>query len=512
LSNINPALAFPATPRRPAVKKAEPGPVNVWELFAYALLLAMYLVAIAVIGDQGTFVINLAGPTAMGVILVLGAVPGVIRDIDLIWTPLFWFRIATVVYFSFGNVVTYFLNPTSQRQIESFFAQYADFITKLNAVTTLGVLVVLTTVFLVDRFQRSHARTAKGAQFSGHPIMQPKRLYQAGMTFLIIGGAVKLFYTIPSGLGGGVEGQPLLGSLGSLALLADVGVYLIAVWAWNFRPGLLVLPITLTVFEVVVGFLEFSKTEVIFAIMVFAMAWLSKGVSVTRVVVTGLVIVVVFGFMAPYVGQGRDEIARRYQNIGGAGVAERIEIADEDFSTPNRRDNADEAGLMRFSYVNGSALALSLYDTGNPGGTLATLPAAFVPRFLWPDKPDMTAIGREFNYIADGNDQSAASPGWFAESYWDYGWAGVVLIMIPAGIILQLWSTFTLSILRTGNWFYFPLCMLGMKTGVTVDGFVVPVLFATTILAIVAYWLTRAGLEIYERAGVHGAPERVTQI
>jgi len=161
--------------------------------------------------------------------------------------------------------------------------------------------------------------------------------------------------------------------------------------------------------------------------------------------------------------------------------------------------------------VNGSALALALYDSGNPGGTMATLPAAFIPRFLWPDKPDMTAIGREFNYIANGNDQSGTSPGWFAEAYWDYGWPGVVLMMIPVGIILQLWSSFSLSVLRTGNWYYFPLCMLGMRTGTNADGFVVPTLFATTILAVVAYWMLRAGLEIYARTAVQVQPEEAPQ-
>jgi len=501
LSIINPELVIPAAvAKRSVVAKADRGPVSYWELGGLASLFVVYLVTIGLVGDQGTFIINVGGPAVMGVILLMGVVPAVIRDIDLIWTPLFWFRLATVVYFSVGNVLTYFLNPASQRQIENFFAQYADFITKLNAVTTLGVLIVLTTAFFVDRIQKDHTSVAERGVRRGKQIAEPRRLYQAGMVFLIIGGLVKVFYTMPASLGVSY-GETLLGSLGSLALLADVGVYLIAVWAWNFQPSLLVLPISVTIIEVVVGFLEFSKTEVIFAIMVLALAWLSKGVTLVRVTVTTVTIIVVFGFIAPYVGQGRDEIARRYQNIGGASLSERIDIAGVDFeSSEKARDDEQQSGLMRFSYVNGSSLALSLYDNGRPGGTMDTLPAAFVPRFLWPDKPDMTAIGREFNYIANGNDQSGSSPGWYAESYWDYGWFGPAIFMIPAGIILQLWSSFALRILRAGNWYYFPFCMLGMRTGANVDGFIVPSLFATTVLAVVAYTFLRIGLEIYSRS------------
>ena len=220
----------------------------------------------------------------------------------------------------------------------------------------------------------------------------------------------------------------------------------------------------------------------------------------TRERVPSVTIIVVFGFIAPYVGEGRDEIARRYQNIGGASLQERIEIANANFEAPEDGKSDDQqSGLLRFSYVNGGALALSLFDNGRPGGTLDTLPAAFIPRFLWPDKPNMTSIGTEFNYIANGNDKSASSPGWFAESYWDYGWMGAVIFMVPAGIILQLWSSFSLNVLRSGSWFYFPFCMLGMKAGTDADGFIVPSIFATTIFAIIAYVFVRIALEAYAR-------------
>ena len=129
MSIINPELVIPAAvAKRSVVAKADRGPVSYWELGGLASLFVVYLVTIGLVGDQGTFIINVGGPAVMGVILLMGVVPAVIRDIDLIWTPLFWFRLATVVYFSVGNVLTYFLNPASQRQIENFFAQYADFI------------------------------------------------------------------------------------------------------------------------------------------------------------------------------------------------------------------------------------------------------------------------------------------------------------------------------------------------------------------------------------------------
>lgn len=467
--------------------------VKIWELAALAALLALYLITMVVIGDQGTFLVNLGGPAVLGVILLLGAIPAAMRDINMIWTPLFWFRIAAAVYFSFGNVITYFLNPASQRMIESFFSGYADLITKLNAVTTLGVLLTLSTVFVVQRLQDGASTSSAPPKQGVVRITSPKNLFVVGTVFLVIGGLVKILYVVPAALG--LKTSTLLGSIGTLALLADAGVYLIAVWAWNFRPRMVWAPISLTVVEVMLGLLEFNKTEVIASIMVLALAWLSKGVTVRRMAVTAGVIAMTFSLIAPFVTAGRTEMSRRYQSITGAGLAERIEIASEYFKPSTRVADNSQIGLMRFSYVNGSALALSLYDNGRPGETLATLPAIFVPRALWPDKPDMTAIGREFNYIADGNYDSASSPGWFAEAYWDLGWLGLPVVMIPLGIILQVWSTLSLGILRSERWVYFPFCLLGMKMGTGIDGFVVPGVMGTVVLAVIAYFVMRLALE-----------------
>jgi hypothetical protein len=488
---------------------ADPPPVRLWELAALSVLLATYLVTMAVIGDQGTFLVNLIGPGVFGVILLLGAIPTAMRDANMIWTPLFWFRISGAVYFSFGNMVTYFLNPTSKRLIENFFSAYTDLITKLNAVTTLGVLLTLLAAFVTHRLRRGAAAKsaaseptpaegpASGARAS--PFRSARSLVTVGTAFLLIGGFVKLVFVIPGDLG--MSRIALPGAIGALSLLADAGIYLIAVWAWNFRPGMVFLPVALTLIEVGFGLLEFDKTEVIASIMVLAMAWLSKGVTLRRMAVTAGIVVITFALIVPFVTASRTELFRRYlgTNVAGGGLAERIEIASYYFQPSGHIDNDQQMGLMRFSYVNGGSLALSLYDNGQPGNTLATLPAIFVPRALWPDKPDMTVIGREFNYIADGNADSASSPGWLAEAYWDLGWMGLPVVMIPLGIILQCWSAFSLGILRREQWLYFPFCLLGMKMGTSIDGFIVPDVMGTVVLAVVAYFVMRLALETNDK-------------
>lgn len=469
-------------------------PVQPWELLALTLLLGAYLVAMAVAGDAGVLAVNLGGSILFGLVMLAGALPPAMNEATVIWTPLFWLRIAAAAYFSFGSAVIYFVNDESKRMMESFFEDYNALVGKLNAVTTLGVLLVLGAAFVTHAIMRNRDAQSAQALHRRLEIHDPAHLLAVGSVFLAIGGAVKFFFALPAALG--VISFTLPGALGSLALLADAGIYLLAVWAWRFQPRLLWLPVSLTVVDAAVGLLAFSKTDVIASIMVLALAWLSKGVTVRRMLVTAGVIVFTFSLIVPMVVAGRVEHLRRYQSLQGAGLSERLEIASFYFQPSIEPDSPQQIGLIRFSYVNGGALALSMFDNGKPGGTMATLPAIFVPRALWPDKPDMTVIGREFNYIATGNYESASSPGWFAEAYWDYGWVGLPLLMIPLGVILQLWSSFSLRVMRTERWIYFPFCLLGMKTGSSIDGFIVPTALGTAVLTLAAFALLRLALRM----------------
>ncbi len=71
------------------------------------------------------------------------------------------------------------------------------------------------------------------------------------------------------------------------------------------------------------------------------------------------------------------------------------------------------------------------------GDTIALLAGAFVPRFVWKDKPD-AAVGqlfnREFKLSLDRN--TYASVTHLGELYWNFGWLGVLLGAPIIGVIL----------------------------------------------------------------------------
>jgi hypothetical protein len=71
------------------------------------------------------------------------------------------------------------------------------------------------------------------------------------------------------------------------------------------------------------------------------------------------------------------------------------------------------------------------------GRTLVAIPLAFIPRIIWPDKPDVST-GQLFNHeviqgeVAD----TYISPSHVGELYWNYGWPGLVLGMLAIGALL----------------------------------------------------------------------------
>jgi hypothetical protein len=73
------------------------------------------------------------------------------------------------------------------------------------------------------------------------------------------------------------------------------------------------------------------------------------------------------------------------------------------------------------------------------GYTLWPLVTVFIPRIMWPDKPDVQTgllVTRDF-HVSESRDLYT-SPSYIGELYWNFGWAGVVVGMAVLGSLLGL--------------------------------------------------------------------------
>ena len=106
-----------------------------------------------------------------------------------------------------------------------------------------------------------------------------------------------------------------------------------------------------------------------------------------------------------------------------------------------------------------------LYDSNNRGNWTLSLAEAFIPRFLWPDKPNAVSQGRILNRTVTGNSDANTQVGAsvYADGYWQFGWPGTIVFSAIMGLILGLVTRITyVSVLRT-NLIYLPVVLLGMQ-------------------------------------------------
>jgi hypothetical protein len=453
-----------------------------WEIIALVALLVFYVCGFEAWGASAYEVMNFTGPVALIGILGFSAYSQARANPDFIWTILFWFRVATGIYFGFGDVFPLLASDKTKAYMDEFFWALPWHYYKLNLIVTVSVLVVLLSSSLTAgafASPRAHPNRTSGN----------RSLLIVGLLFAAVGFSTQVLFTLPYALGAYGD-QTLPGFVANLELFAYVSLYLLTRYAlqcsgWLFSVVLFVLFV-----EMGIGLVTFAKTAILFPFLMFLLAYFSQRASLWRNLGALGATLFLFTFVVPIVSFGRDEVHSRGDR---ASVAERLAIIASYFG---RRDSFEVEekiqDVLRLSYVNQSALAIDMYDNGRPGNSLDNAWAVFIPRMLWPEKPIITQVGRDFTVLA-GAPENSTAPGIFADAYWNFGWAGVVGIMAAVGVLFGILSRYALSVMATGAWVQFPIVMLAMKTGMRVDGFIISDILGASIILFFLYLGVKAG-------------------
>jgi hypothetical protein len=231
------------------------------------------------------------------------------------------------------------------------------------------------------------------------------------------------------------------------------------------------------------GIIELNKSIALFPVVVLLLGYLYERFSLVRAFAVFGVLLFVFQLVSPLVSHARIYAAFVNERNLVIPVETRIE-ALMSYGDENQRltDSQVQGGWSRISYVNSATFAISEYDVGRPGNTLRYLFIVWIPRAIYPDKPEITAVFREFNAAATGNDLSQSSPGIVAEGYWSYGWLGVLLFAMAVTMVSTYWSTYSIAVLHSEAWHLFFVVLLGMRTGIRLDG-----LFVTDVVGPIGF-------------------------
>ena len=449
------------------------------ELLGLVALLLFYSLSELFLGDELQSVTQIIGPICLSAILFLGTFRMLDISKNALWSGFFWFRISASVYFGIGSILHLFFNEYTLARVSAFYLASPEELRKINAINALSVFFVLATAWLVGHLYPFKAKIAL-TQSDGRFTLATAAL------FLGIGYSVKYLVIVPQALGA-FDQFAFASALSFFIWLAPTGLFLFTLWCLKYSRRYLPLAIILVASEVVVGLLLFSKSEVVLPLLMFLLGHLYYKFSRIRLIGLAIIILFVFIIVEPTTGYGRQELSSRYGELRAAGLNERLAIFGKYFRAEKGSINQEDfqGSLVRFAYIHSAAPAVAQYDMGRPGDSLEHILYIFIPRILWPGKP-VFDMGANYTRLIDGTDTSSTWMGYFAEAYWNFGWGGVPLIMIPLGFVYVATGRYALRMIDAGAWMHLPVAFLGIWMGMRTDGTIVTDI-ASSVVVMVAF-------------------------
>jgi len=231
---------------------------------------------------------------------------------------------------------------------------------------------------------------------------------------------------------------------------------LLLVYAWRItrRSDLALLVVSLVVLQVVLGFIIDIKGIAMFGgiIVIVSCVLIDGKIPKTWVAAAAFFILFAFPVFQAYRAQVHGHLgmsrAAVVENFGNA-----LQIALSAKEKVNSGPNRAQAFFERVS-LKGS-VEMIVKETGNTvqfqnGASLTPILAAFVPKIIWPKKPDVQTgriVNRVF-HVSDDPD-TYISPSHLGELYWNFGWPGVIIGMSVIGSLLGFTARFNLAEGRT---------------------------------------------------------------
>jgi hypothetical protein len=347
------------------------------------------------------------------------------------------------------NLLLYFLFFAAADVVATFAgaakATHASVFTLAEGIILAGAASLIVGYVLASKAAGTTATANAPAEWSSAAVVL------VGALLWVAGTAAVYYWQIHIVVRRSVEIDNRLGEWGTMVLmlgrmLQPLGIMILAyAWARYRRTPLLLLLLGVVTLQVLIGFVADSKETAMRAglIVIIVLIMVRGRVPWAWLAGAALFVMVAFPIFQAY----RAEVvgARGYTNQKAAQhLGKVLEIA---LSARDRVMQGTGGEQFRAqTFVERIALKNSIdivaehvgHDVAlQRGATLLPLVAAFIPRIIWPDKPDAAAgqvFNREFG-ISVYRDVYI-SPSHLGELYWNFGWAGVLIGMAVIGGLL----------------------------------------------------------------------------
>jgi hypothetical protein len=366
--------------------------------------------------------------------------------------------ISYIAYYVIGALLIP-LGPTDEAEFAlSYYSVDAPVAMLVLAMNSIGFGIALVCGSLVRRFV-----IARWNPRAVHVGRSMPVAWVVGV-FVLIGGS-SMFFVVSTDIDANAVVLP--GIIRTMSQFLLVAIMVCAAQQGRNAGIYLTLAIAITVGHAIGGLIMLAKANVLLPLVALS-AGLMWRIGIRRVLLPSLIVI-----LSVYVLIGHPVASTR--NLYGPHDAfewkERVELLSEALR-PEHRAQAEEKyyGWARFSYTPAQAAAIVLYDSGRGDRDFELLGWSFLPRFLFPEKPQMSASGREFHIKVTGVDNSQTGHGIFINGYYNLGWWGLIIVSIFAGCALAFTSQFAAAVYRSRVILWLPLALLGSLMAFRIDG------------------------------------------
>ncbi|HUI59826.1 MAG TPA: hypothetical protein VLX90_06370 [Steroidobacteraceae bacterium] len=282
---------------------------------------------------------------------------------------------------------------------------------------------------------------------------RPATILIVGMLVWLIGSAAIVYFqvfivpektNIATARGLAALGPVLTFAVMLGQMIEPMGLVILAYGYARYRsvPWLL-LVLTMVAAQVAVGFVSDIKAVAMLAGILVILARLLIDNRLPKGWMLGGAVLLLFSFPL-FQAYRADVVGARglnhFQALMHLDKVLEVVIANRDKVTERPGDERSQTFFERASLKGNVEMAFEHTGIDTPfrqGDTLVGLLVAFIPRLIWPDKPDV-AVGQLFNkeFIRTGDPDTYISPSHLGELYWNFGWPGILFGMTFIGALL----------------------------------------------------------------------------
>jgi hypothetical protein len=435
------------------------------------------------LGGSSVEAANIAGPIAVGIICAWSALRILYLAPALFLSCKPWVLISAAAYYGFGPLVHIYGNSETINSYPKNLAIRPEQLLQTNILNAVFLAILTLTYVVLSRKRFSSATTMSQIV---HNLADHSAAKTLLFLCLVVGFPVRILLSVPNEFGMFEAHIPntilRLGTMTTLALIPCC--YLAGVLKGRF----MLLAVVLLSLELSWSLISFSKSAILICILFSGVGFYLA--NQTRNVLVSMFLVLLFAYfaVAPLVRISRQESINRTGAYDAATLSERVQIVEDLFNDENsvwtnRNEDKIQYGWRRFSYAPVQSFVMKRYHNGQPLDFYKNALWAFVPRIIAPDKPNMTEMGIELNYMISGHRTSQTGVGVAGEAYGVGGPFAVVFIAMAIGSIFAfLDSRFAFS--QSGGWLFLPVQLIGMRMGYRLDGAFVPDYLGSLVIVI----------------------------